>query len=51
MAEKRTVKKATKKRVKKGDVYQCGVCGPAVTVDEACGSVWMPVTLSAVKSR
>ncbi len=38
MAGKKTVKKVTKKGVKKGDVYQCGVCGLAVTVDE-CGCV------------
>lgn len=23
--------------MKTGDVYQCGVCGLAVTVDEVCG--------------
>ena len=37
MAEKKALKKASGKRVKKGDAYQCGVCGLAVTVDEACG--------------
>ena len=37
MAEKKALKKASKKAVKKGDAYQCGVCGLAVTVDEACG--------------
>jgi hypothetical protein len=37
MAEKKALKKASKKSVKKGDAYQCGVCGLAVTVDEVCG--------------
>jgi hypothetical protein len=32
-------KKAVKNVVKKGDVYQCSVCGLAVTVDEVCGCV------------
>ena len=39
MAKKKAVKKGTKKAVKKGDVYQCSVCGLAVTVDEVCGCV------------
>jgi len=39
MVEKRAARKTTKKRVKKGDVYQCSVCGLAVTVDEVCGCV------------
>lgn len=46
MAEKKAVKKTTKKvakvskkSVKKGDAYTCGVCGLAVTVDEVCGCV------------
>jgi hypothetical protein len=43
MAVKRSAKKAAKKgverRVKKGDVYKCGVCGLAVTVDEVCGCI------------
>ncbi len=39
MAEKRVAKKVAKKDVKKGDMYQCGVCGLVVTVDEACGCV------------
>ena len=37
MVQKKAVKKATKKVVRKGDVYKCGVCGLAVTVDEVCG--------------
>ena len=37
MAEKKALKKASGKRVKKGDAYQCGVCGLAVTVDQVCG--------------
>ncbi len=37
MTEKKPVRKVSKKGVKKGDVYQCGVCGLAVRVDEACG--------------
>jgi hypothetical protein len=32
-------KKVAKKVVKMGDVYECGVCGLAVTVDEVCGCV------------
>lgn len=32
-------KTTTKKRVTEGDYYVCGVCGLAVTVDEACGCV------------
>ena len=39
MAEKKAVKKVSKKTVAKGDAYQCGVCGLAVTVDEVCGCV------------
>jgi hypothetical protein len=37
MVKKGAVKKVTKKGLKKGDVYKCGVCGLAVTVDEVCG--------------
>ncbi len=44
MAQKKAVKKTasktkakkTRKAVKKGDRYQCEVCGLAVTVDETC---------------
>ncbi len=39
MAVKKTKKKVAKKGVKKGDAYQCGVCGLVVTVDEVCGCV------------
>ena len=43
MVQKKTTKKGSKKvfkkAVKKGDVYKCGVCGLAVTVDEVCGCV------------
>jgi len=39
MAEKKVLKKVSKKAVKKGDVYECGVCGLAVTVDEVCDCV------------
>jgi len=35
--KKAPVKKAPAKGTKKGDSYVCGVCGLAVTVDEACG--------------
>jgi hypothetical protein len=35
--KKAPVKKAAKPASKKGDTYVCGVCGLAVTVDEACG--------------
>jgi hypothetical protein len=38
MAEKKA-KKVSKKGVKKGDAYQCSVCGLAVTVDEVCDCV------------
>ncbi len=38
MAEKKKVPaKSTKKSVKKGERYQCSVCGLAVTIDTACG--------------
>ena len=36
---KKVARKVVKKRVKEGDVYKCGVCGLAVTVDEVCGCV------------
>jgi ribosomal protein S3AE len=39
MVKKKSVKKVTKKGVKKGDGYKCSVCGLAVTVDEVCGCV------------
>ena len=39
MIKKKAVKRATKKSVKKGDVYKCSVCGLAVRVDEVCGCV------------
>jgi len=39
MVQKKVVKKVAKKGVKKGDVYKCGVCGIAVSVDEVCGCV------------
>ncbi|MGZ3749439.1 MAG: hypothetical protein ACXVCD_19035 [Pseudobdellovibrionaceae bacterium] len=39
MVKKKVAKKVAKKAVKKGDVYKCGVCGLAVTVDEVCGCV------------
>jgi hypothetical protein len=39
MVKKKSVKRATKKNVKKGDVYECSVCGLAVRVDEDCGCV------------
>jgi len=38
-AVKKVARKVVKKAVKKGDVYKCGVCGLAVTVDEVCGCV------------
>jgi hypothetical protein len=40
-AVKRTTKKASAKKIKKGDTYSCGVCGVAVRIDEACGCVDM----------
>jgi hypothetical protein len=39
MVKKKEAKKVAKRGVKKGDVYKCGVCGLAVTVDEVCGCV------------
>ena len=36
---KKSPKRGMKKAVKKGDVYKCGVCGIAVSVDEICGCV------------
>ena len=39
MIKKKAIKRATKKSVKKGDVYKCSVCGLAVRVDEVCGCV------------
>jgi hypothetical protein len=39
MAQKKVAKKVSKKGVKKGDAYQCTVCGLAVTVDEVCGCI------------
>ncbi len=39
MIKKKAARKVTQKRVKKGDVYECSVCGLAVRVDEACGCV------------
>ena len=35
MADKKDA--TTKKKVSKGDSYECGVCGMAVVVDEPCG--------------
>jgi hypothetical protein len=38
--KKAAAKKSTAKgKGKKGDTYQCGVCGMSVTVDEVCGCV------------
>lgn len=39
MACKKSTTKVSKKKIKKGDKYQCSVCGLVVTVDEACGCV------------
>ena len=36
---KKMVKKAPAKAVKRGDTYQCGVCGLSVVVDETCGCI------------
>lgn len=39
-AKKTTTKKApAKKAIKKGQSYECEVCGLAVTVDETCGCI------------
>ena len=34
---KKPVRKTAKKGMKKGEGYQCTVCGLAITVDEVCG--------------
>jgi hypothetical protein len=39
MVKKKETEKVPKRGVTKGDVYKCGVCGLAVTVDEVCGCV------------
>ncbi len=39
MAEKKAAEKGSKKAPKKGDKYQCGVCGLVVMVDEPCNCV------------
>ena len=40
VVKKTPVKKAMARgKTKAGDAYVCGVCGLAVTVDEACGCV------------
>jgi len=41
-APRKTVKAAPKKKaakIKKGETYECGVCGVRIVVDEACGCV------------
>jgi hypothetical protein len=35
----KTKKKINKPKIKKGDKYQCSVCGIAVSIDEVCGCV------------
>jgi hypothetical protein len=37
LAKRATKKSPAKRNASKGDSYVCGVCGLAVTVDEACG--------------
>jgi len=39
MAQKKAVKKVSKKSVKKGEAYKCTVCGLSVVVDEVCGCI------------
>lgn len=39
MAEKKASEKVSKKVAKKGDAFQCDVCGLVVTVDEVCSCV------------
>jgi hypothetical protein len=39
--KKKTAKKTTKRKIKKGAKYSCSVCGVAVRVDEVCGCVDM----------
>lgn len=39
MAQKKAIQKRSKKGIKKGEAYQCNVCGLVVTVDEVCGCV------------
>lgn len=36
---KKTVKKKTVAKEKKGDVFECGICGYRLVVDEVCGCV------------
>jgi len=36
MAQKKVMKKISKKGVKKGEAYKCSVCGLSVVVDEVC---------------
>ena len=41
-APRKTVKAAPKKKaakIKKGETYECGVCGVRIVFDEACGCV------------
>lgn len=38
-AKKPTVKKKVAAKVKKGQAYECHVCGLRVVVDEVCGCV------------
>ena len=33
----KTVKKTSAKKIKKGDKYECSLCGIVVSVDETCG--------------
>lgn len=35
----RTTKKTAAKKTKKGDRYECSVCGMVVSVDEVCGCI------------
>lgn len=37
MATKAGTAKKPKVRMKKGDAYECGVCGYRIIVDKACG--------------
>ncbi len=38
-ATTKTKKKKAKLKIKKGDRYQCSVCGIAVSIDKVCGCV------------
>jgi len=38
-AAKKTPAKKTANKIKKGQKYECAVCGLAITIDEECGCI------------